>query len=330
MQIISITQLSNTELWNQAAKLAAEIKIKEVLFLDYLREIERRELHKLRGYSSLHEYLVDELKYSDGAAHRRIKSMQLVRDLPEVKQKLETGELSLSAASRVQVFFNQQSQVDKTYSLEEKKDLVELVQGKSYRETETILAVKSGGELPKLDRVKPLSEEKVELRLTISKECLEQLDALSDLLAHQLSGGGYGEVLEKITQIAVQKLDPAQKKTRTPQKQEEKAPEAASTASAPKLIPAPTESSRYIPATVKKQLWLHARGHCQYHDPLTGHHCTSKFALQVDHKHPFARNGSNELENLQLLCSAHHRSKTLQDYGAKKMSTYWKKFRNSA
>ncbi len=318
MQNISITHLSNSELWNQAAKLAAEIKIKEVLFLDYLREIERRELHKLRGYGSLHEYLVGELKYSDGSAHRRIKSMQLVRDIPEVKQKLETGELSLSAASRVQVFFTQQSQEDKIYSLEEKKDLVELVQGKSYRETETILAEKSGGELPKPDRVKPLSEEKVELRLTISKECMEQLDALRDLLAHQLSGGGYGEVLEKITQLAVQKLDPAQKKVRAPQKQEEKAPEAASTASAPK---------RYIPTTVKKQLWLHAQGHCQYRDPLTGHRCTSKFALQVDHRHPFAKNGSSELENLQLLCSSHHRSKTVQDYGVKKMNHYWKKYR---
>ena len=181
--------------------------------------------------------------------------------------------------------------------------MVELVQGKSYRETETILAVKSGGELPKPDRVKPLSEEKVELRLTISKKCMEQLDALRDLLAHQLSCGGYGEVLEKITQLAVQKLDPAQKKTRAPQKQEEKVPEAAS---APKLIPTPTENSRYIPSTVKKQLWLHARGHCQYQDPLTGHRCTSKFALQVDHKQPFARNGT------------------------KKMNHYWKKFRTSA
>mgnify|MGYP001561256182 CR=1 FL=1 len=322
MKNISISQLSNAELWNQTAQLAIEIRNKEVLFLDHLREIERRELHKLRGYGSLHEYLVDELKYSDGSAHRRIKSMQLVRDLPEVKRKLETGELSLSAASRVQVFFNQQFQEDKTYSLEEKKDLLELVQGKSYRETETILAVKSGGELPKPDRVKPLSEEKVELRLTISKECMEQLDVLRDLLAHQLSGGGYGEVLEMITQLAVQKLDPAQKKTRAPQKQEEKTPEIASTASAPKLI----ENSRYIPSTVKKQLWLHAQGHCQYRDPLTGHRCTSKFALQVDHRLPFARNGSNALENLQLLCSSHHRSKTIRDFGAKKISSYWNYF----
>ena len=105
MKNATFSQLSNTELWNQTALLATEIRNKEVLFLDYLREIERRELHKLRGYGSLHEYLVDELKYSDGAAHRRIKSMQLVRDLPEVKQKLETGELSLSRCKSSSSFF---------------------------------------------------------------------------------------------------------------------------------------------------------------------------------------------------------------------------------
>ncbi len=141
---------------------------------------------------------------------------------------------------------------------------------------------------------------------------MEQLDALRDLLAHQLSGGGYGEVMEKITQIAIQKLDPAQKKVRGNSKPilDETRMDSAQTGSiksasenststafplhhapgpcfrtvgylaparysAPKLIPTPIENSRYIPSTVKKQLWLNAKGHCQYRDPLTGHRCTS-------------------------------------------------------
>ena len=81
---------------------------------------------ELRGYGSLHEYLVDELKCSDGAAHRRIKSMQPFVICEVKRARLEN--FRFRAQVEFKVFSrNQENKV----SCEEKKDLVELVQGKS-------------------------------------------------------------------------------------------------------------------------------------------------------------------------------------------------------
>ena len=61
-----------------------------------------------QGFSSLFDYVVRELGYSEGAAYRRIKAMKLCCALPETANRLQSGRLSLSAASQLQVFFEKQ------------------------------------------------------------------------------------------------------------------------------------------------------------------------------------------------------------------------------
>ena len=73
--------------------------------IEILQEIRNRRLHLKRGFSSLHEYCVQELKYSDGAAHRRLKAMKLVEENPDVIKSIESGALSLTVASQLQVAF---------------------------------------------------------------------------------------------------------------------------------------------------------------------------------------------------------------------------------
>ena len=87
--------------------------------MDYhLREINSRKLYFEMGFSSLFDYAVRELGYSEGAAYRRIKAMKLCQDLPETENQLQSGNLSLSAASQLQVFFEKQ---DKRAKEEEKQ-----------------------------------------------------------------------------------------------------------------------------------------------------------------------------------------------------------------
>ncbi len=53
--------------------------------IELLEEIDRRKLYLLRGFGSLLEYCVKELKYSESSAYRRISAMRVVHDLPETK-----------------------------------------------------------------------------------------------------------------------------------------------------------------------------------------------------------------------------------------------------
>jgi hypothetical protein len=45
------------------------------------------------------------LHYSEGQAGRRIQAMRLIKEIPEIEQKIESGALSLSNISQAQSFF---------------------------------------------------------------------------------------------------------------------------------------------------------------------------------------------------------------------------------
>lgn len=74
-----------------------------------MEEIDSRKLYLEQGFSSLFDYAVKELGYSEGAAYRRIKAMKLCREVPETESCLKSGRLSLSSACQLQAFFEKQA-----------------------------------------------------------------------------------------------------------------------------------------------------------------------------------------------------------------------------
>ena len=119
-QSFTIKQLSNKELLSQIKLLIQKERNIHIQVLRHLAEIDSRKLFFKQGFFSLFDYAVRELGYSEGAAYRRIKAMKLCRELPETANRLQSGRLSLSAASQLQVFFEKQ---DKKIKEEKKKAL---------------------------------------------------------------------------------------------------------------------------------------------------------------------------------------------------------------
>ena len=76
--------------------------------LDHLREIHARHLHLRLGFSSLFDYAVRELGYSEGAAWRRIKAMRLCAETAGTRERLQDGSLTLSAAAQLPNTFDLQ------------------------------------------------------------------------------------------------------------------------------------------------------------------------------------------------------------------------------
>ena len=76
--------------------------------IDHLGEIEARRLFLQRGCSSLFDYAVRELGYSDAAAGRRIGAVRLCADQPGARERLRDGSLTLSAAAELQWAFDRQ------------------------------------------------------------------------------------------------------------------------------------------------------------------------------------------------------------------------------
>ena len=73
--------------------------------LDHLDEIDRRGLALRRGFSSLFDYAVRELRFTDAAAQRRIQAMRLCRRHGWVRASLQSGELSMTATAQLETTF---------------------------------------------------------------------------------------------------------------------------------------------------------------------------------------------------------------------------------
>ena len=119
-QSFTIKQLSNEELLSHTKLLVQKERNIHIQVLRHLAEIDSRNLFFRQGFFSLFDYAVRELGYSEGAAYRRIKAMKLCQELPKTENRLQSGKLSLSAASQLQVFFEKQ---DKKIKEEERKAL---------------------------------------------------------------------------------------------------------------------------------------------------------------------------------------------------------------
>ena len=104
----TVGALSDRELLRETSNLVRHERHLQGAVIDHLAEIEARGLHLQRGFSSLFDYAVRELGYSDAAAARRIGAMRLCADQADAREGLRDGSLTLSAAAELQWAFDRQ------------------------------------------------------------------------------------------------------------------------------------------------------------------------------------------------------------------------------
>jgi len=280
--------LNSAQLVEKTKNLVGEERRITALVLEYLAEIERRRTFAEWGYPSLFEFCTKELCYSEAAAHRRISAMRLAREVPEVKEAIESGKLTLSTLSQAQMFFNQERKQGETYTPAEKRELLQGLEGKPRRECEN--------ELNKLAK-NPVTEK--ELRFKASEALVEKLDRLKELLAGDPS---LCTLIEKLADRALKELEPLPPAEVAPKT---KRPE-----------------SRYVPREVKRHVHQRDGGRCTFVSPQ-GKQCESRTGLQFDHVQPFAKGGGTRSENLRLLCPAHNRWEATQAFGTDFMAKFF-------
>jgi len=310
-------KLSDKSLLAQTDLLAYEHRKNSVLLLRHLREIEVRRLFVDLGFSSMHKYCLQKLKFSEGETQRRLTSARLLAELPEIESKIETGQVNVTNLSKIQSFLRTEKAAAHPLTKEQKLELIEQLQDKSTRMVEkelvglshqpALLAEKFQGAKASILLGKDsglLAEEFQKFETLLSKEHQELLTEFKNLYVHELTDSGNGSVLTFLLQKAVQhkkkKLGLLQKINTAPPP------------SAPEVKRTPYR--KYIRADIKKHIWRRAHGCCEYQDSRTKQRCHSKFALELDHIQPLALGGSDELQNLQLLCRAHNSRRAVKTF----------------
>jgi 5-methylcytosine-specific restriction endonuclease McrA len=257
------------------------------------------------GYPSLFEFATRELGYSAGAAFRRIQSMRLLKDLPELEEKVGDGSLSLCVAAKTQSFLkkeNKKRAAEKKPALHphEKQELAQSMLGLSARDCERKLAEISPESALPQSKSRPVAQGKTLVQFVADDALLEKIERLKALLAHQNFEGRYDKLFEILADLALKKLEPANLKNSNQNASASKDPQA------PVFPTLEKPRSRYIPAAAKRAVWLRDQGICTYQDPVTRRRCASRHGVQYDHAFPFAWGGKNTVENLRLRCAPHN------------------------
>jgi DNA polymerase IIIc chi subunit len=116
--------------------------------------------------------------------------------------------------SAVQNFLKrEEKEQGKSYSVEEKRELLQTMENKSKREVEQILTALSPESTLPHETERKVTPTQTELRILLSDEAMKNLEKAQVLLSHQ-THGSKSQVIELLIQIALEKIDPAKKEER--------------------------------------------------------------------------------------------------------------------
>ena len=238
----TVGALSDRELLRETSNLVRHERHLQGAIIDHLAEIEARGLYLERGFSSLFDYAVRELGYSDAAAARRIGAMRLCADQADAREGLRDGSLTLSAAAELQWAFDRQRRrgsISGTAAIAPagtpapdsapavpssaepepppplvldavgRQKLVEEAAGKSARQVRQMLADLDPELAPPADRVRPLGDGRYELKATIEADCQQGLEQLRGLLSHVDPRMTMGQLVGRLVKEGLDRHDPS-------------------------------------------------------------------------------------------------------------------------
>ena len=314
---MQLNQMTDLELDQFSIETAEKQRTITLLQLNQLNENERRRLYSRFNCSSLHEYCVKRLKMDDGTAGRYISAARLLIEVPEVKEKVQSGSIAVTTVSDAGVFFRREAKLGKKFDQAEKREVLLSLDSTSTRKAQAILISKSSQpEIHFKEKVTPKTETISEVRLHLDEETLQALDRLKEIWSHSEPNASYADLIKRAVSEAVEKHDPVKKAERSEAKaQKAAAKDLAETKSTP--APEPQKKSE-----VKRQVWLRDKGECTFVDPRTGEICGSRHFVEEDHILPKAMGGEYTLENVRLVCRAHNQRHAINCYGEEKMQSH--------
>lgn len=219
---------TNEQLLTSLKSLRAKERETLSKIISHLQEIERRRAYCALGYSNLFRYLTRELGYSDSAAARRMQALKLVKRVPEAKGMIESGQINLSTAGKVNQYLDVHGDPKG----------VERFRQKSAAESDAILG-ECGIIKPKREIKRQVSETKVRVSLNLEKKTLDKFERLKNMLKKQSSN----ELLDELCDLALNRME---KKNRRVNKSRG------------------SKNNRYFPAAVKKAALRRAEFTCEY------------------------------------------------------------------
>ncbi len=312
-----LRKLSSLELRDQTDLVARKEHDYTVQLIAHLAEVSRRSLHNQLGYSSLHDYCVECLGLTAGCVWLRVQVSNASLRYPLVLEALAERRISLSTAGKLVRHLTE----------ENCERLVADCDGLTTRDVDKYLVqfapkdvVSSGAR--KRGSAEACQPDLYNFRFAGNEEFLKKLERAALVSGIGDALGNMLELIDRSLDEFLAKYDPEMRQARREKRAARKASADAEKASGADtgnpsrddtghLSRADTgKASRRIPAEVRDLMFIRAEHRCEFRsaDGILGpvRRCSERTHVDVDHIVPWGLGGSNEPDNLRVLCSSHN------------------------
>jgi hypothetical protein len=309
------------------------IKFREQIQIQDINHAKIEKFHLALGFSSIFDWLTRGHSYSGSAAQRRIQAARLLESVPELAEKLESGETNLTIAAQTQSAFMQSQKLGRRISNEQKAEVIEeLSHNNSYEAERKLMTFFPELEhAPQKDSQKVVAHNRSRMTSDLSDNTVAVLDRIKELLSHKFPEGAMDDILFHIGSDYLDRNDPLRKKksvhknTERPQtitldNSKTKMTVGKSTAVA---VNRGVKTAKAIPRPVNRVVIQKSNDQCEYCDPVTGRRCSSRYQLETDHIQMRALGGNHASQNLRRLCRVHNQFLAEQILG-KKWANHWR------
>lgn len=265
-----LRHLTDEVLINDAIIIARSEREMTLRMLHHLKEIEQRKLYSDLKCTSLFDFCVRILKYSESSAYRRIQASKLITSIPEVEEKIIEGALSITNIALVNQYFKENKIVD----TEEKKKILSEIENLTKSLCIKKLFEISGKEIKEKESSERISMDQTKVLIILSNETILELQKLKDLIGEELSSDALVKLMVKTT---IEKVEKQKFKVIKPHQRL-----------------SPVKTVRTVNNAVKREVYLRDKK-CTI--------CGSRKHLNYDHRVPWALGGGSSTSNIRLLCS---------------------------
>ena len=357
----SLKQLSDKELLGRLAKLVKQEHNLTLEILPHLIEVESRKIYRQLGYNSMFVYCTEGLGYSESSANRRIYAARAIRKCPKAHEYLRDGRVNLATLAlvwqyitpdlldeigdksyrQVQVIASRYNPMIKHRDVTRPvvvrrvvRDTVERQNAGASSKSSSVLSLaadptnaelgditlRRGGKKSTNDEIStPPKTETVHMHQVdcfLDNTVMQMLDRCRELLSGKYPCGiGYNALFTELAAVWLEKNDPIERGKRREKRKNSRMHRRADQ----------KKPSRHINAATRDAVYKRDGGRCTYVGS-NGKRCNSNWDLEIHHSEvPYARGGSNTINNLKLLCAVHNKLESERVYGQDHVKKYYRK-----
>lgn len=307
--------IREAEVHGRAMEYATDRSTAESNVVGVLREVESLKIYRKLGVGSLYEYAVAILSLDRAFAYSAINVARKSAAIPELKIAIAEQTISVYVASRIV----------SALTKENAKELIRFAKEHTTREIDLEVG-RRNPKAAKPDKVKIISADQVQITTTISLKTLRNLERKQSLEAqkgnNQLT---LGNAIDLCAETDLEKNDPVRKAERSIKRAGRRRP--TNELCAPRVQDRNRSENEYLPnrgltigdlasparpfvrtpltAAQRHAVFHKFQGKCTHRDS-SGKVCGSERWVDIHHIFPVSLGGTNDLENLTLLCSSHH------------------------